>query len=308
MKQCWEPVCPAALGPFLTPCASWTSSMHWRWAGMWWIHENCLRWDPCVLQRHLRQGWVCGTPALSHEELTSCTCALESRDAELLHPAMARGFWWVQQLRTNKPTKPQASRWDLQVPAVNTQQFIPVLSVIEGINAFIQEANPGKPLHNQLPVHAYRRAWCHILHQVASAKWKPEEQEAGRVAPLLVVCGGGEPRLWIIVLSHSLGESFSHPTVAQAGLGVSRQKGSGAMGHERSRLCAVPPVPQLPGEGKNRHKINTFYFPASLLNNPFLPFGLKGTVPALPAITPLIPGTWCPAHFKGFVALRELWL
>lgn len=59
------------------------------------------------------------------------------------------------------------------------------------------------------------------------------------------------------------------------------------------------------GKTKNRYKIDTFFFSIALLHHPFLPFGLRGTVPALTAITTLPPGTWCPAHIKRFVALRE---
>lgn len=69
-----------------------------------------------------------------------------------------------------------------------------------------------------------------------------------------------------------------------------------------SPLCAAPPVSQLPGEGKNRYKTITYSFSTALALCYSL-IGLKESVPALSAITPLTPGTWYPAHTERFMAL-----
>lgn len=78
--------------------------------------------------------------------------------------------------------------------------FIPVpsLCVIEGTNAFIQEANPGKHLHSHLPVHAYRRTlpqqginWW----QVQNGNLRRREQAELSLSSLCVVVGSPDSGL-----------------------------------------------------------------------------------------------------------------
>lgn len=56
------------------------------------------------------------------------------------------------------------------------------------------------------------------------------------------------------------------------------------------------------GKEKTGIKLSLTLF-LQLLHCVILSFGLKESVPALSAITPLTPGTWCPAHTERFVAL-----
>lgn len=94
------------------------------------------------------------------------------------------------------------------------------------------------------------------------------------------MCGGGEPRLWIIIHPHPLWDFPPYPLQHRQGWGLSSQKGSGAMGHEGSRVH--PPVHLLPQQ-----------------NAPLIPpMALKQNILLLLQLSPLCSSS-CPSGARG---------